>query len=99
MTTPAHLPHASDDCTGEWVQVGKRLEGLWRCPACGTEHPSTPENDRAADLEYVRGAQLRNELRRARFIDNQPPPPLPGLWLDIPHAPDEGEEWKEDGVH
>lgn len=82
-----HLPHATDDCTGEWMQLGRRGSGTWRCPACDVEHPSTPENDAAADREFARGMQLRSQERQGRFPHLRPQLP-PVIELPDPYEED-----------
>ena len=88
-----HLPHAADDCTGEWRLIGRRGDGTWGCDICPAMHPSTPENDRAADLEFARGMQLRSQTRQGRFSHLFRSPKPRGPHLELPH-PDE-----DDGVH
>jgi len=94
MTPADFLTHTSDDCTGEWSLVGKRGAGLWRCTACAREHPSTPESDRASDVEFARGMQLRSQTRQGRLRDFLAKPPRPMPMIEFPDPADEGEEWK-----
>lgn len=89
-----HLPHAHDDCTGEWKRVGTCGASLWHCSVCAMEHPSTPENDRAAVIEYVAGVQLRSQTRQGRFRDLlQRPPSPPGPVIELPDPDDEEGDW------
>lgn len=89
------LPHASDDCIGEWRLVGSRGSGAWRCSVCGREHPSTPANDAASDREYARGVQLRSQARQGRLLDFLRSATFRGLFLEIPEPPDEGDRGGE----
>lgn len=77
------LDHADPDCTGEWEQVGQRGVGHWRCSVCGRTHPSTPDNDRAADREYGLGVLLRSQARQAR-LRYLLPPPRPPMRIEFP---------------
>lgn len=84
MTAPDHLPHATDECVGEWQR--EREGDPWVCDACGQVHPASPENDKAAILEFCAGVTLRSEARRHRFKDlfaaPSPQPPRPFIELE-----------------
>lgn len=82
------LPHASDDCTGEWALIGRRGRGLWRCTICGAEHASTREHDAASDREYARGVQLRSQARQGRLRDMLKGARFRGLLLELPDEPE-----------
>lgn len=82
------LPHAVGECAGDFEQHGKRGSGFWRCAVCGREHPSTPENDRAADREFAFGVMLRHEARMWRISQMPQPPERPPLMIELP---EEGE--------
>lgn len=84
-----HIPHASDDCTGEWESAPDH----WRCTACGAEHPHSPENDTAAMREYGAGALLRSQTRQGRFphLFQRRPPEAPTI--ELPDPDEEEGAW------
>lgn len=74
MTAPEYLPHAVEECIGEWSR--DREGEPWACSACGRVHPASTENDRASHLEFLAGVTLRNEagLHRLKGMAQEQPP-------------------------
>lgn len=68
MNTIELIPHAHDDCTGEWRLRGSGESRAIYCPACKKAYPYTRERARTATNENYAGIYLRRLTNQGAAI-------------------------------